>query len=155
MERRSSSAPIRRAQHPITGSPERRSRAKCGPMHRSASAGQRSSASSAPSGRLKMSVRFVTSCRPCVRMPELLHRTRRSHTRRAQRGGEMEAGFARAALAVVILLSPLSAAAPRAEVAELHMATQYGIGTLAMVLVEQKPQLEKATAQAGVEHTNM
>ena len=48
----------------------------------------------------------------------------------------MRARFARAALAVMILLSPLSAAAPRAEVAELHMATQYGIGTLAMVLVD-------------------
>ena len=49
----------------------------------------------------------------------------------------MKAGFARATLAATILLLPLSIAAPRAEVAELHMATQYGIGTLAMVLVEK------------------
>src|SRR3974390_980573 len=67
----------------------------------------------------------------------------------------MRARFARAALAVMILLSPLSAAAPRAEVAELHMATQYGIGTLAMVLVEQKQLLEKHLAQAGLESTKV
>ena len=67
----------------------------------------------------------------------------------------MRAGFARAALAVMILLSPLSAAAPRAEVAELHMATQYGIGTLAMVLVEQKQLLERHLAQAGLESTKV
>ena len=67
----------------------------------------------------------------------------------------MRAGFARAALTVMILLSPLSVAAPRAEVAELHMATQYGIGTLAMVLVEQKQLLEKHLAQAGLESTKV
>ena len=67
----------------------------------------------------------------------------------------MKAGFAWTALAATILLSPLSTAAPRAEVAELHMATQYGIGTLAMVLVEKKQLLEKYLAQAGFQSTKV
>ena len=65
----------------------------------------------------------------------------------------MKAGFACAALAATILLSPLSTAAPRAEGAELRMATQYDIGTLAMVLVEKKQLLEKHLAQAGFRST--
>src|SRR5476651_765679 len=67
----------------------------------------------------------------------------------------MKVGFACAALAAMILLSPLSTAAPRAEVAELHMATQYGIGTLAMVLVEKKQLLEKHLTQAGLQSTKV
>ncbi|MGA7163722.1 MAG: ABC transporter substrate-binding protein, partial [Pseudolabrys sp.] len=67
----------------------------------------------------------------------------------------MKAGFAWAALAATTLLLPLSTAAPRAEVAELHMATQYGIGTLAMVLVEKKQLLEKYLAQAGFQTTKV
>jgi NitT/TauT family transport system substrate-binding protein len=67
----------------------------------------------------------------------------------------MKAGFACAALAATILLSPLSTASPRAEVAELHMATQYGIGTLAMVLIEQQHLLEKHLAKAGLQSTKV
>src|SRR3974377_2167324 len=67
----------------------------------------------------------------------------------------MNVRLASAALAATMLLSPLSTAAPRAEVAELHMATQFGIGTLAMVLVEQKRLLEKHLAQAGLESTKV
>ena len=52
--------------------------------------------------------------------------------------------------AAALLLSPLSTVAPRAEVAELHMATQFGIGTLPMVIVEQKKLLEKNLTQAGL-----
>ena len=58
----------------------------------------------------------------------------------------MKADIACAVFAATILLSPLSTTASRAEVAELHMATQYGIGTLAMVLVQQKQLLEKHLA---------
>lgn len=67
----------------------------------------------------------------------------------------MKTGLACAAMAATILLSPLSTTAPRAEVAELHMATQYGIGTLAMVLIEQKHLLEKHLAQAGLQSTKV
>src|SRR5450631_2209292 len=67
----------------------------------------------------------------------------------------MKVGFACATLAATILLSPLSTATPRAEVAELHMATQYGIGTLAMVLVEKKQLLEKHLTQAGLQSTKV
>jgi len=63
----------------------------------------------------------------------------------------MNARLASATLTATMLLSPLSTAAPRAEVAELHMATQFGIGTLAMVLVERKQLLEKHLAQAGLQ----
>jgi len=67
----------------------------------------------------------------------------------------MKAGVACAALAATILLSPLSTATSRAEVSELHMATQYGIGTLAMVLIEQDHLLEKHLAQAGLSSTKV
>src|SRR3974377_2164996 len=63
----------------------------------------------------------------------------------------MNVRLASATLTATMLLSPLSTAAPRAEVAELHMATQFGIGTLAMVLVERKKLLEKHLAQAGLQ----
>jgi NitT/TauT family transport system substrate-binding protein len=55
-----------------------------------------------------------------------------------------------AAAAVALLLSPISTVAPRAEVAELHMATQYGIGTLPMVIVQQRQLLEKHLEKAGL-----
>ncbi|HEY1472477.1 MAG TPA: ABC transporter substrate-binding protein [Pseudolabrys sp.] len=67
----------------------------------------------------------------------------------------MNARFAVAALAATILLSPPSSVAPRAEVAELHMATQYGIGTLPMVLVEKNQLLEKHLALAGLQSTKV
>jgi len=67
----------------------------------------------------------------------------------------MKAGFASAALAAAVLMSPLSTATPRAEVAELHMATQYGIGTLAMVLIEQQHLLEKHLATMGLPSTKV
>jgi NitT/TauT family transport system substrate-binding protein len=55
-----------------------------------------------------------------------------------------------AVLAATLLLSPFLTSAPRAEVAELHMATQYGIGTLPMVVVRQKQLIEKHLAKAGL-----
>ena len=67
----------------------------------------------------------------------------------------MRIGLAGAALAALMLVSPLSLAASRAEVAELRMATQFGIGTLPMVLVEDKKLLEKHLAQAGLQATKV
>lgn len=67
----------------------------------------------------------------------------------------MKIGFAGAVLVVSILLSPPVTLAARAEVSELHMATQYGIGTLAMVLVERKQLLEKHLAEAGLAGTKV
>jgi sulfonate transport system substrate-binding protein len=67
----------------------------------------------------------------------------------------MKASLTGVALAAAVLLSPLSTAASRAEVTELHMATQYGIGTLAMVLVAEKHLLEKHLAQAGLQSTKV
>jgi NitT/TauT family transport system substrate-binding protein len=67
----------------------------------------------------------------------------------------MKIGFGGAALAALMVVSPPSTAVSRAEVSELHMATQYGIGTLAMVLVERKQLLEKHLAQAGLAGTKV
>ena len=60
-----------------------------------------------------------------------------------------------AVLAATMLLLPLSTAALRAEVTELHMATQYGIGTLPMVIVERNKLIEKHLAQAGLASTTV
>jgi len=63
----------------------------------------------------------------------------------------MKAKFHCAVFAAAVLLSPVLTSAPRAEVAELRMATQYGIGTLPMVVVQQMHLLEKHLAKAGRE----
>ncbi len=47
-----------------------------------------------------------------------------------------------AALAAAVMVSPLMTSA-RAEVSELRMATQFGIGTLPMTILEKKQLLEK------------
>ena len=65
----------------------------------------------------------------------------------------MKAQFHGAALAAALLLSPLTNSASRAEVTELRMATQFGIGTLPMVIVQQKHLLEKHLAAAGLGST--
>ena len=57
--------------------------------------------------------------------------------------------------AVALLLSPVSTVASRAEVAELRMATQFGIGTLPMIVVEKKSLLEKHLAKAGLNQTKV
>jgi NitT/TauT family transport system substrate-binding protein len=62
----------------------------------------------------------------------------------------MKAGLSCALLATAVLLSPMMTSATRAEVAELHMATQYGIGTLPMVIVQKNKLLEKHLAAAGM-----
>jgi NitT/TauT family transport system substrate-binding protein len=62
----------------------------------------------------------------------------------------MKAKFHCAVLATAVLLSPLLTSTPRAEVSELHMATQFGIGTLPMVIIEKKNLLEKHLAKAGL-----
>ncbi len=67
----------------------------------------------------------------------------------------MNAKLACVVLAAAMLISPPLVAALRAEPAELHMATQFGIGTLPMVLVEQKKLLEKHLAQAGLASTKV
>jgi NitT/TauT family transport system substrate-binding protein len=61
----------------------------------------------------------------------------------------MKATFQGAILAAAVLLSPLVTPA-RAEVTELRMATQYGIGTLPMVIVQKKQLLEKNLAKVGL-----
>jgi NitT/TauT family transport system substrate-binding protein len=63
----------------------------------------------------------------------------------------MKALFHCAVLAMAALLSPLLTSTPRAEVTELRMATQFGIGTLPMVIVQQKQLLEKHLAKAGLD----
>ena len=67
----------------------------------------------------------------------------------------MNARISCAALAASLLLQPWVATTLRAEPAELHMATQFGIGTLPMVLVEQKKLLEKHLAQSGLASTKV
>jgi NitT/TauT family transport system substrate-binding protein len=57
-----------------------------------------------------------------------------------------------AALAAAVLLAPLTA---RAEVSELRMATQFGIGTLPMTIVEKKQLLEKHLAKEGLGATKI
>ncbi len=57
--------------------------------------------------------------------------------------------------AVAFFLSPVSTIASRAEVAELHMATQFGIGTLPMIIVEKKSLLEKHLAKAGLDQVKV
>ncbi len=59
-----------------------------------------------------------------------------------------------AALAAAVLVSPLMTSA-RAEVSELRMATQFGIGTLPMVIVQQKQLLEKHLTAAGLGSTKV
>jgi ABC-type nitrate/sulfonate/bicarbonate transport system substrate-binding protein len=61
----------------------------------------------------------------------------------------MKAKIQGAVVAAAVLLSPLMTSA-RAEVTELRMATQFGIGTLPMVIVQQKQLLEKHLAEAGL-----
>lgn len=60
-----------------------------------------------------------------------------------------------AALAAAVLIAPLTTSASRAEVSELRMATQFGIGTLPMVIVQQKQLLEKHLAAAGLGSTKV
>jgi NitT/TauT family transport system substrate-binding protein len=67
----------------------------------------------------------------------------------------MKAKFHCTFLAAAVLLSPLLTSAPRAEVTELRMATQYGIGTLPMVVVQQKQLLEKHLAKAGLDQVKV
>jgi NitT/TauT family transport system substrate-binding protein len=67
----------------------------------------------------------------------------------------MKAKFHCAILAAAVLLSPLLTSASRAEVSELRMATQYGIGTLPMVIVQQKQLLEKHLAKAGLDQVKV
>jgi len=67
----------------------------------------------------------------------------------------MNARMSCAAFAAALLLQPCVVASLRAEPAELHMATQFGIGTLPMVLVEHKKLLEKHLAQAGLSSTKV
>ena len=62
----------------------------------------------------------------------------------------MKAKFYCAVLVTAVLLSQALTSVSRAEVAELHMATQYGIGTLPMVIVQQKQLLEKHLTNAGL-----
>ena len=62
----------------------------------------------------------------------------------------MKERFYCAVATAALLLSPISTLGARAEVAELHMATQYGIGTLPMVIVEKKGLIEKHLAAAGL-----
>jgi NitT/TauT family transport system substrate-binding protein len=56
---------------------------------------------------------------------------------------------------IAALLSPLLTSTARAEVAELHMATQFGIGTLPMVIVQQKGLVEKHLAKAGLDQVKV
>lgn len=67
----------------------------------------------------------------------------------------MKVGIRAAAVAAAVLLSPLMTSASRAEVSELRMATQFGIGTLPMVIVQQKQLLEKHLAKAGLGATKV
>lgn len=67
----------------------------------------------------------------------------------------MKACLAATILSLAMSLSLFSADAARAEVPELRIATQFGIGTLAMVLVEEKRLLEKHLAQAGLQSTKV
>jgi NitT/TauT family transport system substrate-binding protein len=60
-----------------------------------------------------------------------------------------------AALAAALFVSPLMASASRAEVSELRMATQFGIGTLPMTILEKKQLLEKHLAANGLASTKV
>ncbi|MDB5599067.1 MAG: putative periplasmic subtsrate-binding protein [Xanthobacteraceae bacterium] len=53
-------------------------------------------------------------------------------------------------LAAAALLSPMLSTAPRAEVTELRMATQFGIGAMPMIVMERQKLLEKHLASAGL-----
>jgi len=59
------------------------------------------------------------------------------------------------ALAGALLLSPLMTFNARAEVSEVRMATQFGIGTLPMVIVQQRKLLEKHLAAEGLGATKV
>lgn len=68
----------------------------------------------------------------------------------------MKIQFKAVALAAgLLLLLPAMTPAARAEVSELRMATQFGIGTLPMVIVQQKHLLEKHLAAAGLNSTKV
>jgi NitT/TauT family transport system substrate-binding protein len=67
----------------------------------------------------------------------------------------MKLKFHAAAFAAAVLIAPLITSASRAEVSELRMATQFGIGTLPMVVVQQKQLLEKHLAAAGLGSTKV
>ncbi len=60
-----------------------------------------------------------------------------------------------AVLTIAVLLLPLLTSTSRAEVTELRMATQFGIGTLPMVIMQQKQLLEKHLAKAGLDQTKV
>jgi NitT/TauT family transport system substrate-binding protein len=60
-----------------------------------------------------------------------------------------------AVLAAAVLVSPMLTSASRAEISELRMATQFGIGTLPMTIVEKKQLLEKHLAAAGLGSTKV
>src|SRR3954468_8906776 len=59
-----------------------------------------------------------------------------------------------AAFAAALLACPLTTPA-QAEVSELRMATQFGIGTLPMTIVQQKQLLEKHLAASGLGSTKV
>lgn len=60
-----------------------------------------------------------------------------------------------ALLAAAAFALPLLTTASRAEVPELRMATQFGIGTLPMTIIEKKQLLEKHLAAAGLGSTKV
>lgn len=49
-----------------------------------------------------------------------------------------------------LMLAPLSVASARAEVSELRLATQFGIGAMPMILMQKNKVLEKHLAAAGL-----
>src|SRR5215831_5833552 len=56
------------------------------------------------------------------------------------------------ALAALLLLQPATA---RAEVSELRMATQFGIGAMAMIIMQRNQVLERQLAAAGLPATKV
>jgi len=58
-----------------------------------------------------------------------------------------------AALALLLLAQPANRA--RAEVTELRMATQFGIGAMAMIIMQKNRVLERQLAAAGVPDTKV
>jgi ABC-type nitrate/sulfonate/bicarbonate transport system substrate-binding protein len=55
-----------------------------------------------------------------------------------------------AAILAGVLFSHAYSGSARAEVTELRMATQFGIGAMAMILMEKNQLLEKHLAAAGL-----
>ncbi|MFL5103809.1 MAG: ABC transporter substrate-binding protein, partial [Xanthobacteraceae bacterium] len=58
-----------------------------------------------------------------------------------------------AALALLLLAQPANPA--RAEVTELRMATQFGIGAMAMIIMQKNRVLERQLAAAGLPDTKV